>query len=104
MTGHKSTVSSLVVADGVLYSGSWDGTIRLWWLSDHSPLSVLGDDNTPGSFSPILSLSAQSGWVISSYENGFIKVCGFIRAYIAISFICLELFPWVRIRVGRWNK
>ncbi|OAY76403.1 Myosin heavy chain kinase A, partial [Ananas comosus] len=74
MTGHKSTVSSLVVADGVLYSGSWDGTIRLWWLSDHSPLSVLGDDNTPGSFSPILSLSAQSGWVISSYENGFIKI------------------------------
>ncbi|KAF9616769.1 hypothetical protein IFM89_032322, partial [Coptis chinensis] len=32
MNGHKSVVSSLAVCDGVLYSGSWDGTIRLWSL------------------------------------------------------------------------
>ncbi|RVW67446.1 Retrovirus-related Pol polyprotein from transposon TNT 1-94 [Vitis vinifera] len=29
MNGHKSVVSALAVSDGVLYSGSWDGTIRL---------------------------------------------------------------------------
>ena len=47
MNGHKSVVSALAVFDGVLYSGSWDGTIRLWSLNDHSPLTVLGED-TPG--------------------------------------------------------
>ena len=44
MNGHKSVVSALAVSDGVLYSGSWDGTIRLWSLNDHSPLTVLGED------------------------------------------------------------
>ncbi|OWM85120.1 hypothetical protein CDL15_Pgr027907 [Punica granatum] len=44
MEGHKSVVSSLVVSQGALYSGSWDGMIRLWCLSDHSPLTVLGEE------------------------------------------------------------
>ncbi|WOK94579.1 transducin beta-like protein 3 [Canna indica] len=73
MTGHKSTVSSLAVANGVLYSGSWDGTIRLWWLHDHSPLAVLGEE-TLGSPAPILSLSIVSNLLVSSHENGVIKV------------------------------
>ncbi|XP_073000075.1 uncharacterized protein [Typha latifolia] len=73
MTGHKSTVSSLAIGDGILYSGSWDGTVRLWWLSDHSPLSVLGDD-TPEKLAPVLSLSTGTNLVISSYENGFLKI------------------------------
>jgi hypothetical protein len=34
MTGHQSIVACLVVASGILYSGSWDGTVRLWWLTD----------------------------------------------------------------------
>ncbi|XP_028554044.1 uncharacterized protein LOC110105013 isoform X3 [Dendrobium catenatum] len=73
MTGHKSTVSSLAVSDGVLYSGSWDGTIRLWSLYDHSLLSELSDNTTGGSY-PLLSLSVNHHLVISSYEDGCVKV------------------------------
>lgn len=73
MTGHKSTVSSLAVASGILYSGSWDGTIRSWWLTDHSPLSVLEDD-TPGSIAPVLSVATEANFVVSSYENGSLKI------------------------------
>lgn len=73
MTGHKSTVSCLAVASGILYSGSWDGTIRLWWLTDHTPLSVLEDD-AAGSIAPVLSISAETNFVASSYENGYFKV------------------------------
>ncbi|KAL5203397.1 hypothetical protein ABZP36_014349 [Zizania latifolia] len=61
MTGHKSTV------------GSWDGSIRSWWLSDHNPLSVL-EDGTPGSIAPVLSISTEVNLVISSYENGCLKI------------------------------
>ncbi|KAG8068636.1 hypothetical protein GUJ93_ZPchr0005g15617 [Zizania palustris] len=73
MTGHKSTVSCLSIACGILYSGSWDGSIRSWWLSDHSPLSVL-EDGTPGSIAPVLSISTEVNLVISSYENGCLKI------------------------------
>ncbi|GKD33272.1 protein translocase subunit SecA2, chloroplastic isoform X2 [Tanacetum coccineum] len=44
MSGHKSVVSTLAVCSEVLYGGSWDGTIRLWCVSDHSPLVVLGEE------------------------------------------------------------
>ncbi|KAL6619215.1 hypothetical protein ACP70R_034354 [Stipagrostis hirtigluma subsp. patula] len=73
MTGHKSTVSCLAVASGILYSGSWDGTIRSWWLTDHTPLSVLEDDR-PGSIAPVLSISTEANFVVSSYENGYFKI------------------------------
>lgn len=73
MTGHRSTVSCLVVASGILYSGSWDGTIRSWWLTDHTPLSVLEDD-TLGSIAPVLSISTEGNFVASSYENGYFKI------------------------------
>ena len=73
MTGHKSTVSCLAVASGILYSGSWDGTIRSWWLTDHTPLSVLEDD-IAGSIAPVLSISTEANFVVSSYENGYFKV------------------------------
>ncbi|CAN6350965.1 unnamed protein product [Urochloa humidicola] len=73
MTGHKSTVSCLAVASGILYSGSWDGTIRSWWLTDHTPLSVLEDDTT-GSIAPVLSISTEANFVVSSYENGYFKI------------------------------
>ncbi|PAN19452.1 hypothetical protein PAHAL_3G274600 [Panicum hallii] len=73
MTGHKSTVSCLAVASGILYSGSWDGTIRSWWLTDHTPLSVLEDD-IAGSIAPVLSISTEANFVVSSYENGYFKI------------------------------
>ncbi|XP_008783321.3 uncharacterized protein LOC103702608 [Phoenix dactylifera] len=73
LTGHKSTVSSLAVADGILYSGSWDGTIRLWWLHDNCPLSIL-ENETPENLAPVLSLSIDNNLLVSSYENGFLKM------------------------------
>ncbi|KAI3417659.1 uncharacterized protein J3R85_014340 [Psidium guajava] len=73
MDGHKSVVSALVACDGVLYSGSWDGTVRLWCLSDHCPLAVLGDD-MPGSMSPVLSITGERNFLVAVHENGSIKV------------------------------
>ncbi|KAF5749061.1 hypothetical protein HS088_TW04G01022 [Tripterygium wilfordii] len=73
MTGHKSAVSTLAVCDGVLYSGSWDGTIRLWSLTDHSLLTVLGED-MPGKLNSVLSITSDNHMLISTHENGSIKV------------------------------
>lgn len=74
--GHKAVVSSLVVSNGVLYSGSWDGTVRLWGLSDHSPLTVLGDDIL-GKAPSVLSLAAHRDVLVVAYENGNIKVLAY---------------------------
>lgn len=73
MSGHKSVVSTLVVVNGVLYSGSWDGTVRLWSLSDHSLLTVLGEE-TPGILRSILSLAADDQTLVAAYQNGDIQV------------------------------
>lgn len=73
MNGHKSVVSTLAVCNEVLYSGSWDGTVRLWSLIDHSPLTVLGEDAS-GTVTSVLSLTADRHMLIASQENGFIKV------------------------------
>lgn len=73
MSGHKSVVSTLVVLNGVLYSGSWDGNVRLWSLSDHSLLTVLGEE-TPGIVRSILSLAADNQTLVAAYQNGDIQV------------------------------
>lgn len=73
MSGHKSVISSLAVSNGVLYSGSWDGTVRLWSLSDRSLLTVLGGE-TPGTVSTVLSLAADQNTLVATYENGSVKV------------------------------
>ena len=73
MSGHKSVVSTLAVSNGVLYSGSWDGTVRLWSLSDHSLLTVLGG-NTLGTVTPVFSLAADQNTLVATYENGSVKV------------------------------
>lgn len=73
MNGHKSVVSTLTICDEVLYSGSWDGTIRLWSLGDHTPLTVLGED-TSGPVTSVLSLALDRHMLIAAYENGCIKV------------------------------
>ncbi|KAF3447034.1 hypothetical protein FNV43_RR12214 [Rhamnella rubrinervis] len=73
MNGHKSVVSTLAVCNEILYSGSWDGTVRLWSLIDHSPLTVLGEDAS-GTVTSVLSLIADRHMLIASQENGFIKV------------------------------
>jgi preprotein translocase subunit SecA len=82
MNGHQSVVSTLSVCDGVLYSGSWDGTIRLWSLNDHSQLAVLGE-NLPGEMKSILTITANRDFLVAAYENGCIKVsCFSITAFL----------------------
>lgn len=78
MNGHRSVVSTLAVCDEVLYSGSWDGTIRLWSLNDHSPLTVLGED-MPGERKSVLAITADRHLLVAAYENGCIKVSNFSR-------------------------
>lgn len=73
MSGHKSVVSSLIVCNGILYSGSWDGTVRLWSLSDHSPLAVLGED-TPKNVTSVLALAADNNLLLVAHDDGCIKV------------------------------
>lgn len=73
MEGHKSVVSTLALCNGVLYSGSWDGTVRLWCLNDHTPLAVFGED-MPGTMSSVLFLFADLNMIIGAHENGCIKV------------------------------
>lgn len=73
MNGHKSVVSTLAICDEVLYSGSWDGTIRLWNLIDHSMLTVLGED-IPGEMKSVLSITASRHFLVAAHENGCIKV------------------------------
>lgn len=76
MDGHRSVVSTLAACDGILYSGSWDGTIRLWSLSDHSLLTVLGED-VPGTVTSVLSLFVCQNQLVAAHENGHVKViCG----------------------------
>jgi hypothetical protein len=50
-----------------------DGTIWSWWLTDHTPLSVL-DDVVPGNIALVLSISIEGNFVVSSYENGYLKM------------------------------
>ena len=98
MTGHKSTVSCLAVASGILYSGSWDGSIRSWWLTDHSPLSVLEDD-APGSIAPVLSISTEANFVVSSYENGCLKVSLYLNheSCYRLTACCVIMFAYSRL-------
>ncbi|GJV11635.1 zinc ion binding protein [Tanacetum coccineum] len=72
MSAHKLVVSTLAVCIEVLYSESWDGTIRLWYLSDHSPLAVFGEETPTCSF--VLSLDAQTHIIVSGHKNGCIKI------------------------------
>lgn len=73
MYGHKSVVSALLASNGILYSGSWDGTVRLWSLSDRSQLAVLGEEST-GSLGSVLCLAANTDILVATHENGSIKV------------------------------
>lgn len=78
MNGHRSVVSTLAICDDVLYSGSWDGTVRLWSLADHSLLTVLGED-MPGEMKSVLSIAADRHLLVAAHENGCIKVTCFLR-------------------------
>lgn len=81
MEGHKGVVSVLMVEGQILFSGSWDGTIRLWWRPDHSPLADFGG----GSSVPLGGIRAlvkcpTSGLLFSGHDSGIIQVGKFLYA------------------------
>lgn len=65
---HADSISSLAVHNGMIYSGSWDKTIKIWRLSDLKCLeSIKAHDDA------INSLAASKGIVYSSSADGKIK-------------------------------
>lgn len=75
MEAHKSTVSSLIVDNGIIYSGSWDGTVRLWKLDDeHFTLAELQNVSSRSGFS-VLSVSVNGDLIAATYDNGCVQVC-----------------------------
>ncbi|KAI7981899.1 hypothetical protein LOK49_Contig8G00015 [Camellia lanceoleosa] len=54
------------------HSGYTDGTVRLWCLSDHSPLTVLRED-APGNVTFVLSLATYGDALVVAHENGCMK-------------------------------
>ncbi|XP_034694373.1 uncharacterized protein LOC117920830 [Vitis riparia] len=56
-----------------LWELGWNGTIRLWSLNDHSPLTVLGED-TPGNVISVLSLKADHHMLLAAHEDGCLKI------------------------------
>lgn len=73
MEGHKGVVSALLVEGQILYSGSWDGTIRLWWRPDHTALVHLGGASTLH-LGGIRALSSAAGLLFAAYDSGIIQV------------------------------
>lgn len=41
LEGHEDVISSLALIDGALVSASWDGTLRIWDLSNYTIRSIL---------------------------------------------------------------
>lgn len=73
MEGHKALVSTLVVDGELLYSGSWDGVIRVWWRNDISPMAVLGTaDPMMGG---VRTLCLSNGMLFAGRDDGSIQVC-----------------------------
>jgi hypothetical protein len=79
MEGHKGVVSALMVEGQLLMSGSWDGTIRLWWHPDHSPLANFGGGSNVsfGGIHALMKCSA-NGLLFSGHDSGVIQVGKFL--------------------------
>lgn len=98
MKGHKSVVSALAICNGTLYSGSWDGTVGLWSLSDHSLLALLGEGEV-GSMSSVFSLSANQHTLVAAHENGLLKVSSVFETYSSSSGTFIYLWP-INMEIG----
>ncbi|XP_057521914.1 protein JINGUBANG [Amaranthus tricolor] len=68
---HADSISCLAVENGLIYSGSWDKTLKVWRLSDLRCLESINahDDALNG-------LIARNGIVYSASADGKIKVWG----------------------------
>ncbi|KAL4561784.1 hypothetical protein LXL04_033958 [Taraxacum kok-saghyz] len=68
---HADSISCLSVHDGLIYSGSWDKTLKVWRISDLKCLeSIKAHDDA------INSLIASNGVVYSASADGKIKAWG----------------------------
>ncbi|KAL0456111.1 UNVERIFIED_CONTAM: protein JINGUBANG [Sesamum latifolium] len=68
---HADSISCLAVSNGLLYSGSWDKTLKVWRMSDFKCLeSIKAHDDA------INGLVASNGIVYSSSADGKIKAWG----------------------------
>lgn len=68
---HADSISCLSVHDGLIYSGSWDKTLKIWRISDLKCLeSIKAHDDA------INSLIASKGIVYSASADGKIKAWG----------------------------
>lgn len=68
---HSDSISCLAVSNGLIYSGSWDKTIKVWSMSDFRCLeSIKAHDDA------INGLVASNGVVYSASADGKIKVWG----------------------------
>lgn len=70
LTGHTAPISSLQIVGDILYSASWDGTVRLWW-KDFSTLSVLSCSS--GNLVGVRSIFVEKEVVYCGLENGHIQ-------------------------------
>ncbi|KAI3448826.1 hypothetical protein Pfo_005491 [Paulownia fortunei] len=68
---HADSISCLAVSDGLIYSGSWDRTLKVWRMSDFKCLeSIKAHDDA------INGLVSSKGIVYSSSADGKIKAWG----------------------------
>ncbi|KAL2230453.1 protein JINGUBANG-like [Sesamum indicum] len=68
---HADSISCLAVSNGLIYSGSWDKTLKVWRMSDFKCLeSIKAHDDA------INGLVASNGIVYSSSADGKIKAWG----------------------------
>ncbi|KAL6009985.1 hypothetical protein ACLOJK_000416 [Asimina triloba] len=68
---HADSISCLAVSNGLIYSGSWDKTLKVWRISDLKCLeSIRAHDDA------INGLVADAGEVYSASADGKIKVWG----------------------------
>lgn len=68
---HADSISCLAVSNGLIYSGSWDKTLKVWRMSDFKCLeSIKAHDDA------INSLVASNGIVYSASADGKIKAWG----------------------------
>jgi WD40 repeat protein len=69
--GHRNYVSCLAIGNGKLYSGSFDRTIIVWNLSDHTLIKTLREHESPVS---ALLYNRQQGLLYSSSCDNTIRI------------------------------
>lgn len=75
MDGHTFHISRLLVDHEMLYSCCWDGTVRLWWREDHTPLTCFGQANlTNGQRGTIRDIAIDGGLLYVARDKGSIQV------------------------------